>query len=123
MARSTSQVASKSISYQGRYQLVLSKGPEYLQQRHEIALGADGHVEVFRLERWIDMPARGWYSADGHIHLRRSPRENPHILNWIAAEDLQVGALLQMGDAWTTHFLAVCLRARRRVYEERRPAS
>ena len=50
------------------------------------------------------MPARGWYSADDHIHIRRSPRENPLILKWVAAEDIHVGALLQMGDFWTTYF-------------------
>ena len=27
--------------------------------RHELPL---------QLERWIDMPARGWYSSDGHTH-------------------------------------------------------
>lgn len=52
----------------------------------------------YRLARWIDMPARGWYSADDHIHIRRSPRENPLILDWIAAEDVHVGVMLQMGD-------------------------
>lgn len=50
------------------------------------------------------MPERDWYSADEHIHLRRSPRENPLILDWIAAEDVHVGVLLQMGDFWTTYF-------------------
>ena len=50
------------------------------------------------------MPARGWYSADDHIHIRRSPRENPYILKWIAAEDVHVGALLRMGDSWRTYF-------------------
>ena len=50
------------------------------------------------------MPNRGWYSADDHIHIRRSPRENPLILEWVAAEDVHVGALLQMGDFWTDNF-------------------
>jgi hypothetical protein len=50
------------------------------------------------------MPAKGWFSADDHIHIRRSPRENPYILQWIAAEDIHVGAMLQMGDFWTTYY-------------------
>ena len=39
------------------------------------------------------MPARGWYSSDDHIHLRRSPRDNPSILRWVAAEDIHVANL------------------------------
>ena len=89
----------------GTYSLSLSKGYEYLTQRHEISITPNNNVSpTFKLERWIDMPERGWYSADDHIHIRRSPRENPLILKWIAAEDIHVGALLQMGDFWTTYF-------------------
>jgi hypothetical protein len=50
------------------------------------------------------MQENGWYSADDHIHIRRSPRENPLIMQWIEAEDLNVGVMLQMGDFWTTYF-------------------
>lgn len=88
----------------GTYHMSLAKGQEYLSQQHEINIGSGDRSETFRLKRWINMPERGWYSADGHIHLRRSPRENPLILKWIAAEDIHVGALLQMGDFWTTYF-------------------
>ncbi len=87
------------------YRLSLSKGYEYLSQDHVLeVLPGEELSETFRLERWIDMPSRGWYSADDHIHLRRSPREDPLILKWIAAEDIHAGALLQMGDFWTTYF-------------------
>lgn len=89
----------------GTYELSVSKGYEYLKQHHQLVVTAgERRSETFRLKRWINMPERGWYSADDHIHLRRSPRENPLILKWIAAEDVHVGALLQMGDFWTTYF-------------------
>ena len=89
----------------GTYHLEVSKGYEYLVQELELELvpGVD-RSETIRLERWVDMPERGWFSADDHIHLRRSPREDPLILTWIAAEDIHVGALLQMGDFWATYF-------------------
>lgn len=88
----------------GTYRIELSKGYEYTAQTHEIRLRAGQLVKhTFDLERWIDMPARGWYSSDDHIHIRRSPRDNPSILRWIAAEDVHVGHLLQMGDFW--HFV------------------
>lgn len=89
----------------GTYRLSLSKGNEYERQEHELRLeSGDQLSRTFRLGRWIDMPERGWFSADDHIHVKRSPRDNPFILTWIAAEDVHVGALLQMGDFWTTYF-------------------
>jgi hypothetical protein len=89
----------------GRYRLTLSKGHEYVQQTHELEVrGGETLARELRLMRWIDMPARGWFSVDDHVHLRRSPRENPLILTWLAAEDIHVGALLQMGDFNATYF-------------------
>lgn len=89
----------------GDYQLNISKGFEYLSQSLNISLkSGKSESRTILLERWINMPEHGWYSADDHIHIRRSPRENPLILKWIEAEDVHVGALLQMGDFWTTYF-------------------
>ncbi|MCH8978642.1 MAG: hypothetical protein IH945_05295, partial [Armatimonadetes bacterium] len=89
----------------GAYRLSISKGNEYLRQQHEITIESNGELsQTFRMDRWINMPERGWFSADDHIHIRRSPRENPLLLTWIAAEDIHVGALLQMGDFWATYF-------------------
>jgi predicted RecA/RadA family phage recombinase len=89
----------------GDYQVDVTKGYEFIRQRLQVSVrpGAsmDRRVE---LRRWIDMPARGWYSSDDHIHLRRSPREDALILRWVAAEDIHVGNLLQMGDYFTTFF-------------------
>jgi hypothetical protein len=89
----------------GKFFITISKGYEFIQQTEELTFKAGDYVtRRYELRRWIDMPGRGWYSADDHIHLRRSPRENPLILDWIAAEDIHVGVLLQMGDFWTTYF-------------------
>ncbi|MCP5118307.1 MAG: hypothetical protein GY953_46435 [bacterium] len=89
----------------GSYTLSISKGFEYLRQTQsvELAAGASESREV-KLERWIDMPARGWYSADDHVHLQRSPREDPLIGKWMEAEDIHVGNILQMGDFWTYNY-------------------
>lgn len=85
----------------GTYTLTVSKGFEYLRETQtvEVAAGSTMIREV-RMRRWMDMPARGWYSADDHIHLRRSPADNHAIAQWIAAEDVHVGNLLRMGDFW-----------------------
>ncbi len=89
----------------GTYQLAISKGFEYLRETQTIELKPAGSLtREYKMRRWMDMPARGWYSADDHIHLRRSPADNHAIAQWIAAEDVHVGNLLRMGDFWTTYF-------------------
>ena len=66
------------------------------------------------------MPTRGWYSADDHIHLRRSLADNHPIAQWIAAEDLHVGNLLRMGDFWETYFAQYAFGERGRYTEDGR---
>ncbi len=103
----------------GTWSLSISKGNEYLGQEHEIRLEAGAEaVRSYRLERWVDMPARGWYSADDHVHLRRSPRENPLILKWVAAEDIHVGTMLQMGDFWTDSYFSQYAWGPEGVYQD-----
>ncbi|MGV3559742.1 CehA/McbA family metallohydrolase [Larkinella arboricola] len=89
----------------GTYQLSLSKGPEFLDQQHQIVVQTGKtQKKAYRLTRWINMAARGWYSTDGHIHIRRSPREDPLLMSWLQAEDVRVGVLLRMGDFWETYY-------------------
>jgi len=88
----------------GTYTLAVSKGFEYLHQSIPLEIRASASTHEVRLARWIDMPGRGWYSSDDHIHLRRSPGDDTAIARWLAAEDVHVGNLLQMGDFWTTYF-------------------
>lgn len=89
----------------GTYQLSLSKGHEFLRQQVNVTIKPGQTLrQTYRLKRWVNMAAKGWYSTDGHIHIRRSPRENPLILTWLQAEDVNVGALLRMGDFWETYY-------------------
>jgi hypothetical protein len=89
----------------GDYRIQISKGFEYARRIETVTLAPGGvAAKEYRIERWADMPARGWYSSDDHIHLRRSPGDDPSIARWIAAEDIHVGNLLQMGDFWATYF-------------------
>ncbi len=89
----------------GTYQLDLSKGNEYLRQAHKLVI-KPGQLfrQTYRMARWINMAERKWYSADGHIHIRRSPTENKPLLAWTQAEDINVGVLLKMGDFWETYY-------------------
>jgi len=89
----------------GSYTITLAKGLEFLEQQHELTVAAGRTLSrTYTLKRWIHMARRGWYAADGHIHIRRSPRDNPLLLDWIRAEDVNVGVLLRMGDFWETYY-------------------
>ncbi len=69
----------------GEYTLVVGKGMEYLPvtQRVVIPPGGDAAATVV-LRRWIDMPARGWISGDGHIHYARPvTAANIPLMTWL----------------------------------------
>ncbi len=90
----------------GTYRLGVWKGLEYRQVRTKlgIAAGEASRLEV-ELTRWVDMPRRGWYSADDHLHLPRpTPEANAGLHQWMAAEDIHVANLLQMGSSTAFDF-------------------
>ena len=83
----------------GRTVIKVYKGPEYKVGRVEIDLIAAPQKNVIvHLERWINMPKRGWYSGDDHLHIARpTPDFNPIVSKMMQAEDIHVANLLQMG--------------------------
>jgi hypothetical protein len=85
----------------GRYHLRIWKGLEYRVIKKWLQIDAGEQIRhEFAMTRWIDMPSRGWYSADDHIHLpRATPESNAGIHQWMAAEDIHVANLLQMGSS------------------------
>ncbi|MED5420419.1 MAG: CehA/McbA family metallohydrolase, partial [Pseudomonadota bacterium] len=89
----------------GEYTLVISKGPEYRQvvQSLSIKSGAVARIET-HLQRWVDMPERGWFSGDDHVHMARTPNDNASISAVMQAEDVHVTNVLQMGNPFDTHF-------------------
>ena len=90
----------------GEYLLVAMKGPEYrlVRERFEIAAGSTRRI-ARTFERWIDMPGRGWYSGDTHLHARRRDRvDDESLAALIDAEDLWVASTLQMGNITRTYF-------------------
>ena len=88
-----------------RYQLVVSRGPEYRVYTQEVEIAAHSHARVeVELQRWTDMPEQGWYSGDAHIHIERTRDANPGILALLSAEDIHVANLLQMGNLARYYF-------------------
>jgi hypothetical protein len=89
----------------GTYTLVVSRGPEYRLHRQTVAVAADQLARVaVRLNRYDDLPARGWYSGESHVHLQRDGVEAPEVWTMIAGEDLHLAHLLEMGNIMGTYF-------------------
>ena len=89
----------------GLYDLVVTRGPEYrlVQQKVEVKPDAPADVTV-ALERYADLPAGGWYSADSHIHLMRDQAADTNIWTQLSAEDVHLGNLLEMGNIEGTYY-------------------
>jgi len=90
----------------GKYSLVISKGPEYqiFTSSFEVLSKEANNVNI-QLKRFIDLPNQNWYSGDGHIHLSRNKKEdNAKVITLLAAEDVHMSNLLQMGNFSNTYF-------------------
>ena len=93
----------------GKYEVDYSRGPEYRRLHREMVVpDAQTHAEQFKLERWIDMAERNWFSGDHHIHAAgcahySSPTrgvEPQDMMRHIVGEDLNVGCVLAWGPCW-----------------------
>ncbi len=49
--------------------VIVTQGLESTSRTVLLKASADSNVEI-RMQRWIDMSTRGWYSGDSHIHLQ-----------------------------------------------------
>ena len=87
----------------GQYELVVAKGPEYRFIRRNFTVESD-RTQAIRvdLKRWDNLPAKGWYSGDNHIHyIRHDKNDDLGLLLFTQAEDLRVANILQMGNVAT----------------------
>ncbi len=93
---------------EGAYDVEVSRGPEYVAQRQRVTVGREPTTASFALSRWIDLPARGWYSGDHHIHAAGCLHyETPTIgveprdmIRHILGEALSVGSVLTWGPGY-----------------------
>jgi hypothetical protein len=56
------------------------------------------------LSRYADLPRDGWYSGDSHIHLMRDQPADLNVWAQMAAEDVHLSNLLEMGNIEGTYF-------------------
>ncbi len=89
----------------GSYELVATRGPEYRGYQRTLEVRADETTDLtVSLERYANLPAEGWYSGDSHVHIAREHAEDDAVWAQIAAEDIHVANLLEMGNIAVTHF-------------------
>jgi hypothetical protein len=89
----------------GRYEVVVTRGLEYKADRRFVEIASRRPTRVvIDLHRHADLPARGWYSADGHVHIGRDVVRDEHVWTLSGAEDVHLSNLVQMGNLSRTHF-------------------
>lgn len=89
----------------GSYEIVVSHGLEYGMYYGKFEIRKDQATAVsVALKRYLDLPGRGWISGDDHIHLQREDVADKNVWLQVAAEDVHVGNLLQMGNISGTNF-------------------
>jgi hypothetical protein len=93
----------------GKYHVSYRRGPEYRVLERDIEVPASKqHTERFRMKRWINLAASGWYSGDHHVHAAgcahySSPTQGvtpADMMRHIRGEDLNVGCVLTWGPCW-----------------------
>jgi hypothetical protein len=90
----------------GKWRLAAARGVEYLPVFEEFEIRAgETRVRKLALKRWVNMPKRGWYSGDDHVHHpRMRPEHDELLMTWARAEDVHVMNILRMGDLRKTYF-------------------
>lgn len=68
-----------------QFTLSVERGKEYVPHVQEFLSDVKELQLEVALRRWVDMPARGWYSGDTHVH-----RKLEDCPNLVEAEDLHV---------------------------------
>ncbi len=93
----------------GKFTVEYSRGPEYKVLAREVTIAAGGEQTLrFKLQRWIDTAAFGFYSGDHHIHAAgcahyTSPTEGvnpPDMFRQVKGEGLNVGCVLTWGPCY-----------------------
>ncbi|MBC7921620.1 MAG: CehA/McbA family metallohydrolase, partial [Ferruginibacter sp.] len=91
----------------GKWRISLEHGNEYvpLTAAFVVSRGERELTKTFRLKRWIDLPRRGWYSGDVHVHHpTNKPAFRAYLLEYAKAEDVHLVNVLAMGHHRGTDF-------------------
>lgn len=88
----------------GVWKISIQHGNEYVPIEDEITVYTAGTTlnKKFTLQRWINLPQRGWYSGDVHVHHpTNKPGFREYLLSYAKAEDVHIVNILEMGHHQT----------------------
>ena len=90
----------------GRWRVGASHGMEFVPVAEEFEVNGRGEMEkTLLLERWVDLPAQGWWSGDVHVHHPSAePAQREYLMQYALAEDVHLVNLLEMGHHTGTEF-------------------
>jgi hypothetical protein len=92
----------------GQFTVEYNRGPESFTRTQSLNVDGKSETASFKMERWIDPAAMGWWSGDHHIHAAGcahyvKPTEGVHAEDMIrhcVGEDLKIGANLTWGPCF-----------------------
>lgn len=90
----------------GEWEVTIRRGTEHAVVTETFQLQPGEQIEkTYRPKRWINMPQRGWWSGDNHVHSRiLSDDDANNLLAYLAAEDIYLANIVKMGDINRTFF-------------------
>ena len=91
----------------GKWRISIEHGNEYvpISETFDVAASSASISKNFVLNRWINLPALGWYSGDVHVHHPTTkPQFKDFLLQYAKAEDVHLVNVLEMGHHLGTDF-------------------
>lgn len=90
----------------GNWQIGVRRGVEHEPVFQDVTIRSGELATVtLRPRRWVNMPKRGWWSGDDHVHMRiLSDEDARNVMAWIKAEDVHLANIVKMGDIYRTYF-------------------
>jgi hypothetical protein len=91
----------------GKLHFSIEHGNEYVPIQEDVVLNENEKVNVktFVLKRWINLPGRGWYSGDVHVHHPTTKSQfREYLLEYARSEDIHLVNVLEMGHHLGTDF-------------------
>lgn len=91
----------------GKWRIGLEHGSEFLpiSENFTVPENSGEITKTYTFKRWIDLPARGWYSGDVHVHHPTDkPEYKDYLLHMGKAEDVHIINMLEMGHHLGTDF-------------------
>lgn len=90
----------------GQWELTVLRGLEYSPIRKTVTIKEDEWTRMeLQPKRWTNMPRRGWYAGDDHVHAQLLTSEDArNVMAYCQAVDINIANILEMGDVMRTYY-------------------